>query len=43
VPWRQGYFAKTDTWRYLRFLSDGHEELLDRSRPYEQVDLAASS
>jgi uncharacterized sulfatase len=37
-----GHFLRDDTWRYLRFLGDGHEELyrIDLD-PYEQVDLAA--
>lgn len=38
-----GSFLVTDTWRYLRFQSDGHEELyrIDVD-PFETVDLAAT-
>jgi arylsulfatase A-like enzyme len=39
-----GAFLRTDTWRYLRFESDGHEELyrIDLD-PLEEVDLAAAN
>jgi len=39
-----GSFARTDTWRYLHFTSDGHEELyrIDLD-PFEQTDLAAAN
>jgi uncharacterized sulfatase len=39
-----GEFLRTDTWRYLRFASDGHEELyrIDND-PFEQVNLAAAN
>lgn len=37
-----GHFLRTDTWRYLRFASDGHEELYQIDiDPFEFDDVAA--
>jgi hypothetical protein len=43
-PENAGYFLRSDTWRYIRYDIDGHEELyrIDLD-PYEQVDLAAEN
>jgi uncharacterized sulfatase len=39
-----GHFLRTDTWRYLRFSADGHEELYQIDiDPFEVVDVAAQN